>query len=115
MPALEDYIPIGETGNVGGPGKGIYHGRFVMMSGPEQFQHLKVEDRAVWTELTEWLLGPNFRMLVLSKFDDLLHQRFGNKLGSLRFNTSFQLVRDFTDYSLGPHADHPAKVVVLLF
>ena len=62
--------------------------------------------------------GPDRRLKVAAveqACGALVGARFGDRLGEARFHPEFQLVRDFTDYSLGPHTDSPHKVVVLLF
>lgn len=112
LPPMEAYRTIGESGRVA---KGAYPERFTLDFLPEHFQRLNAGDRAVWTDLAEWLLGPPFRFSVLSKFEGLLRQRFGDSLDSVTFHSRAELVRDFTNYRLGPHSDHPSKVAVILF
>ena len=118
LPPNEDYQPIAEGGRVAradGSAEALYPERFIINFQSEHFQRMNSASLAVWSELAEWLLGPEFRLFVLSKFENLLRQRFRDSLEKITFHTSAQLFRDFTNYSLGPHADHPSKVVVLLF
>ncbi len=104
-----------EIVSAGGSADELYPERFIINFQSEQFQRMRPEDLAVWSELAEWLLGADFRLFVLSKFDNLLRQRFGDSLAKVTFHSTAQLLRDFTNYSLGPHSDHPSKVAVILF
>jgi hypothetical protein len=118
LPATERYVPISEGGLVSteqGTNTEIYPERFILHFRPDHFERIEPADREVWTGFAEWLLGADFLRFVLAKFEGMLRQRFGEHLGSLRFFSSAQLLRDFTNYSLGPHSDAPDKVVVLLF
>jgi hypothetical protein len=112
LPSIDSYRAIGETGRVS---QGAYPERFTLEFFPEDFQRVNEKDRPVWTELANWLLGPAFRFSVLSKFQTLLRQRFGDSLDTINFQSSATLIRDFTNYRLAPHSDHPSKVVVILF
>jgi hypothetical protein len=118
LPPIEAYKPIAEGGKVfstGGSTQDIYPERHIIHFRPDYFERMQAEDRVVWEALAKWLLGPNFLRFLLHRFEELLIQRFGDSLGSIEFQSSAQLLRDFTNYSLGPHADHPSKVIVLLF
>lgn len=118
LPSDESYQPIGETGRVtGADGSRVsaYPERFVMNLRPDRLDGLSDEQRAVWAPFADMLFSADFSMFVLSKFDVQLRQRFGDKLNRLQFHTNAQLLRDVTNYHLGPHSDHPSKVAVLLF
>ena len=73
------------------------------------------DDRDFWAAFVDWLFGDSFKQFMLSKFDAFLLQRYGEMIGTLLFHSQAQLLRDVTDYKLGPHADHPSKALVLLF
>ena len=118
LPPKEAYQPIAEGGRItraGGSAEALYPERFIINFRSEQFQRMGTKDLAVWSEFSEWLLGADFRLFVLSKFENLLRQRFHDSLDKITFHSSAQLFRDFTNYSLGPHSDHPSKVAVILF
>ena len=118
LPPDGEYQPIAEGGRVAradGSTEALYPERFIINFQSEHFQEMNSESLAVWSELGEWLLSADLRLFILSKFENLLHQRFGDSLETITFHSSAQLFRDFTNYSLGPHADHPSKVIVLLF
>jgi hypothetical protein len=68
----------------------------------------------LWRDVSEWLLGDPFRELIMRKFSVGITERFraGTKLGC---EVEARLVRDFTNYSIGPHTDTPRKLVSLLF
>jgi hypothetical protein len=70
--------------------------------------------RAFWRELARWLLGGSFGQVMVSKFSPWLANRFPN-LATARFADEALLVQDGSSYALGPHTDHPTKVLSFLF
>ena len=68
----------------------------------------------VWKRFAAWLLSDEFQQLLMRKFSAGITERFG--AGSkLRTDVEARFVRDFTNYSIGPHTDTPRKLVSLLF
>ena len=70
--------------------------------------------RAFWQELSGWLLGGSFGQVMATKFSPWLRRRFPD-LAAARFTDEALLVQDRRNYSLGPHTDHPSKVLSFLF
>jgi hypothetical protein len=70
--------------------------------------------RAFWQEIAGWLLGGSFGQVMTTKFSPWLQRRFPN-LATARFVDEALLVQDRRNYSLGPHTDHPSKVLSFLF
>jgi hypothetical protein len=70
--------------------------------------------RAFWQELSGWLLGGSFGEVMTTKFGPWLRRRFPD-LASARFVDEALLVQDRSNYALGPHTDHPSKVLSFLF
>jgi hypothetical protein len=67
-----------------------------------------------WRKFSTWLLADDFRDLLMQKFSVGISERFGP--GSrLRTEVEARFVRDFTNYSIGPHTDTPRKLMSLLF
>ena len=87
--------------------------RFVMMLTPDRVEKLAEPARSFWVELAQWMFS-ELGSLMLAKFEGLLNQRFG-KGQSVNFYQDALIVQDYTRYSLGPHTDHPKKVISLLF
>jgi hypothetical protein len=115
LPPLESYRSIADAGRVAQATPDAYRQRHTIdLTRPEP-ERFPPAQREFWTGLLGWLVGERFTMFALQQFGALVGARFGDRLGDARFHPEFQLIRDFTDYSLGPHTDSPHKVVVLLF
>lgn len=115
LPPIESYRGIADSGRVATVTADAYRQRHtidLMRPEPERFP---IEQRDFWTGFLDWLIGQRFIMFALQKFSPLVTARFSQNLRDARFHPEFQLVRDFTDYALGPHTDSPHKVAVLLF
>lgn len=91
-----------------------YKERFVLGLNSRDLETLPGEKRAFWSEFSGWLVGSNFRSLVLRKFQPFIDQRFAGKSGVEMYDEGL-LVQDVTNYKLGPHTDAPRKVVTMLF
>lgn len=59
-----------------------------------------------------WMLTQDFTTGVLRLFDQEYRLRFA---GGSPFNIETRLVRDECGYFIGPHTDHPSKVISMLF
>jgi len=88
--------------------------RIVVPLDPEHTARLEPEQRAFWQELAGWMLGQMFGQLMIAKFAAYLQQRFKD-LQAQRFFDEALIVRDRTQYSLGPHTDSTSKVLSFLF
>jgi hypothetical protein len=121
LPPLEWMRPIDDTGAVkvvDDTEKKIvsqaYPGRYIA-------DVAEIEERAqaagappFWSEFAGWLMSNRFRKLLLQKFGPDITQRFGPDAG-IATEIDARLVRDFTDYAIGPHTDTPRKLLSLLF
>jgi hypothetical protein len=120
LPPTEIMKRIGEAGTVG-----QRDDMGVITSGNQQprwitdvatiEEHEETSGRGeLWRNFSAWLLGDEFRELIMRKFSAGISARFG--AGSrLRTDVEARFVRDFTQYSIGPHTDTPRKLVSLLF
>ena len=91
-----------------------YKERFVMTFADDQLATLTRTQREFWTDLRRWLINPVFANLVLNKFRTYVDARFAEH-PEVEFYDEALLVRDTTNYKLGPHTDAIRKVVTLLF
>jgi hypothetical protein len=91
-----------------------YKERFVLGLNDADLATLPADKRAFWSEFAGWLVGSNFRSLVLRKFQPYIDQRFAGQSGVEVYDEAL-LVQDVTNYKLGPHTDAPRKVVTMLF
>ena len=111
-PRAADLVSIESTGRVP---KGTYLERFVMPLTAEQIERLPDATRGFWTEFAAWFLKNRFLSAVLSKFESHINTRFGAHPGSVTFAPEVLVVRDHTNYKIGPHTDAPQRLLSLLF
>lgn len=82
-----------------------YRQRKSLSLNPEGLSQLPFTEMIFWTRLVETLISPPFRSALLHLFgltrDDLY--------------PDLSLVSDSSGYAIGPHTDHPQKVLTYLF
>lgn len=113
LPPREALVTLSSMGRirVGDP---IAEKRTVLPLTDAGLAKLDEARRAFWQELARWLLGGSFGQVMVSKFGPWLAGRFPN-LAMARFADEALLVQDGSNYALGPHTDHPTKVLSFLF
>jgi hypothetical protein len=112
-PDASQLVSIESTGRVT---KGAYRERFVMPLTPEKTAALADEAKKFWTDFAQWMLvSDRFFSAVMDKFEPYLRERFGSGLEDAGFSNEVLVVRDHTNYKLGPHTDSPRRVLSLLF
>ncbi len=90
--------------------------RFVMQLCESEVNKLPGEARQFWTGFAEWLVvKQRFMQILIEKFGSHVQRRFGTGLGSVGFFAESLVVRDYTNFSLGPHTDAPHRLMSLLF
>ena len=102
---------LGELGRISG---GEYPERGILPLTAQGLAALEAPRRDFWERLRGWLLGKRFGDTMIGKFAPYLSQRFSD-LRNLRFDHEALVVRDRTNYALGPHTDTPSKVLSFLF
>ena len=105
-------VCLGESGRVS---PGAYPERFILPLTTDEIEKLPPGRREFWSELSDWLLGPAFLDAVMLKFARYVQGRFRERLEDERFYTDAIVVRDLSNYSLGPHTDSPQKVLAMVF
>jgi len=115
---LRNLPPQGALKNLGELGRitqgDAYPERGVLPLTPQALAALAAPQREFWGRLQQWLLGRRFGDTMIGKFAPYLAQRFGD-LRNVRFDHEALIVRDRTNYALGPHTDSPSKVLSFLF
>jgi hypothetical protein len=111
LPPQQAMKSLGELGRVTG---NPYPERGVLPLAPQHLAPLDEAQRAFWERFSQWLLGRRFADIMIGKFAPYLAQRFGD-LRSVRFSHEALVVRDRTNYALGPHTDAPHKALSFLF
>jgi len=94
---------------------GHYKERFVLPLLPDKIATLPVEMAAFWQEASSWLLGDRFLQVLIQKFQPYIDKRFGSSDIKLKLEPDALVVRDFTNYEIGPHTDLPIRLLSLLF
>jgi hypothetical protein len=111
-PTANQLVSLGSTGRVP---EGAYAERFIMPLGSPLMGALPEDKKAFWNEVAAWMLQARFLNAMLGKFETYLRKRFGDSLTNVDFVPEVLVVRDHTNYKLGPHTDSPRKVLSLLF
>ena len=106
-------VSIADTGRVP---KGAYPERFVLAFKPDGIDKLTEERRTFWTEFAGWFLADRFLTAMIDKFERYVRQRFGDEFHHrYSFDVDSLIVRDLTNYSIGPHTDAPHRLLSMLF
>jgi len=111
LPPREVMTTLGKLGRVSG---GDYTQRNVMLLAPEHMTGLDEGRLKFWDRLRGWLLGLRFTNTMIAKFAPYLAHRLGD-LRTVHFGHEAMVIRDHTNYSLGPHTDSPSKALSFLF
>jgi hypothetical protein len=116
LPSVERFKALTETGRVKGvSATAPYSNRLIIEMSRPQPELLPEDHRDLWAGFLDWLMGERFGLFMLQQFGTQVSRRFGDKINQVRLFRDFLIVRDQTDYALGPHTDGPQKVVVMLF
>ena len=111
-PDQSALISLADTGRVA---KDAYRERFVMPFTPSEIAKLAPERRPFWTELASWMITQRFLTAMIDRFEPYVKERFGDDLYKCGFESDSLIVRDLTNYSIGPHTDAPHRLLSALF
>jgi hypothetical protein len=111
-PRASDLVSLESTGRVP---KGAYPERFIMPLRQDKVAQLLPDAQAFWTETAEWLLGARVLGALVEKFDAHVQKRFEGARAEVGFASEVLVVRDHTNFSIGPHTDAPHRLLSLLF
>ena len=112
-PTAGHLVTLESTGRVP---KGAYPERFIMPLRKSEVDKLPEASRLFWTAFAEWLVvGHRFMEALIRKFEPFAKQRFGTNLEHAEFSSESLVVRDHTNYNIGPHTDAPHRLMSLLF
>ena len=97
------------------PGLKNYKDRYVLeFARDEHIQKIESDKQEFWKGIGSSLLKGQFGNFLRAKFKHYLDMRF-KLIGDVNFSLEMQLVNDKKNYALGPHSDHPRKVISTLF
>lgn len=113
MPKPDDYEEISAVRGVSTvDGTKAYKDRHVIRLHEEGLKRVKDEGRRKkWTEIAGIFADVEFAQALFQKFRPILHARFE---GDAPVAADTLLIRDRGGYKLGPHSDHPRRVVVFI-
>jgi len=112
LPDNSSFVALPDTGRVRAD---LYKERFVLPMREAAISKLPAESQAFWRNFASWLLGAAFMDVVIGKFRPFLGERFDLESVKLKLEPESLLVRDRTNYSIGPHTDAPHRLASLLF
>ena len=111
-PGASALTSLADTGRVP---KGAYLERFVMPFTPAEINKLDESHRLFWTEFSGWLITQRFLTAMIDKFEPYVKERFGDEIYKCGFEADSLIVRDLTNFSIGPHTDAPHRLLSMLF
>ncbi len=111
-PSASSLISLGDTGRVP---KGAYPERFILPFSQADINKLDAGRRPFWLEFGDWFLGNRFLTAVIDKFEPHVRARFGDDIYRNTYSAESLIVRDLTNYSIGPHTDAPHRLLSMLF
>ena len=111
-PGADVLVTLADTGRVS---KGAYPERFVLPFSQADLQKLDDRHRGFWMEFGSWFLQYRFMNAVIGKFEKYVVERFGDDIFRNSYSSESLVVRDLTNYSIGPHTDAPHRLLSMLF
>jgi hypothetical protein len=112
LPDSSSFQGLSQTGKVDGR---TYLERFVLPLEDKELCHLPFSNFLFWNNFKNAITSDIWHNMLLEKFNQRIKQRFGAHYEKLKFSSTAELVQDRTNYSIGPHTDHPVRVITLLF
>jgi hypothetical protein len=112
-PSASQLVQLAALGRVP---EGAYPERFVMPLRDDQVRTLPGPARELWSGLAQWMiLSDRLLYALIDKFEAQVRQRLGAALEHTVFRNEVLVVRDHTNYEIGPHTDAPHRLLSLLF
>lgn len=81
----------------------------------ENLEQLSFTYFLFWHNFMTTIGSLNFANVLLKKFQPQLKERFGENTPITKMGVDISLIRDQAGYSIGPHTDHPSKILTLIF
>jgi hypothetical protein len=81
----------------------------------EKLEQLPFTSFLFWHNFITSISGLSFANALLKKFQPQLKKRFGENIPLTKMGVDLSLIRDQAGYSIGPHTDHPSKILTLIF
>ena len=111
-PLTSSLVSLADTGRVS---KGSYPERFILPFTPEDVRKLDDRRQEFWLGFGSWLFDDRFMLAIIAKFEPYIRARFGAGVVRNRYDAKGLIVRDTTNYAIGPHTDAPHRLLSMLF
>lgn len=112
LPDTAYYQSLATSGIVS---SGTYKERFILPLKDEALSQLPFDRCVFWNAFIEGLNSSLWIDMLLEHFGHYIKKRFGSHYDKVQFSSVAELLRDKTNYSIGPHTDHPVRVLTILF
>lgn len=112
LPDTSSYLRMGQTGKVD---PRTYQERFVLPLTQPELNQLSITEFFFWSKFSLAINSDPWISMLMNKFDAPIKNRFQKHFENVKFSSFAELVRDKSNYSIGPHTDHPIRVITLLF
>jgi hypothetical protein len=112
LPPLDEYASMAALGR---SPPGIYDERFMFEMLPENLARLDEERRAFWVDLVQWMSGPHFASVAVSRFAPALQRQWPKPLNQLNHQIEIFLTKDAEGYAIPPHTDRKSRLLSVLF
>lgn len=100
---------------VGNAPIGTYDNRFVLPLKTETLSELPFAQLMFWSQLAQGFAHESWIKILLDKFHSDIRRRFTDHYHHTAFYSRAELISDASDYAIGPHTDHPRRILTLLF
>ena len=94
---------------------GAYPDRYALPLTATGVATLPPDKQTFWRGLGGWMLTDRFISAMVDKFRPHVEARFERPVGECRFESEALIVRDRTNYAIGPHSDSTQRLLSLLF
>ena len=112
FPEPSSFQRLSQTGKVN---PGTYEERLILSLEWEGFSQLPFGQFLFWSQFAAAINSEEWYAMLLGKFGPQIRERFGVHYNRVKFSSTTELIQDTTNYSIGPHTDHPIRVLTLLF
>ena len=114
LPQDDDFQTIHDSGRIV-KSKVAKPDRHIITLRDGHLDNLNDGQKAFWSSLSAMINSEQLANVALHKFLPSLKERFGDSLPTRSFQPDAILIRDGSDYKLGPHSDAPHRALVLIF
>ena len=94
---------------------GTYENRYVLPLKPNDLSQLPFDQLMFWSHFSQAFAQEVWPKTLLGKFHSDIRNRFGDHYLHTAFYSKVELLSDQSEYAIGPHTDHPRRVLTLLF